>query len=52
MSHGHADDLLRGHEKGERSTKIVIAITKVAGEIISGVLFGTIALLAKRSVRI
>lgn len=48
IEHVHADNLLKGHEKGERSTKIVIAITAtmMVGEIVSGILFGSMALLA------
>lgn len=47
-THSHADELLKGHEHGERSTKIVIAITAtmMVGEIVSGILFGSMALLA------
>ena len=46
--HSQANDLLKGHERGERSTKIVIAITAImmVGEIVSGILFGSMALLA------
>lgn len=47
-AHGDNHEMLKGHERGERSTKIVVAITAImmVGEIVSGVLFGSMALLA------
>ena len=47
-AHHHSDDLLKGHEQGERSTRIVVGITALmmVGEIVCGVLFGSMALLA------
>ncbi len=47
-AHGDNHEMLVGHQRGERSTKIVIAITAImmVGEIASGVLFGSMALLA------
>ncbi len=47
-AHGDNHEMLIGHKRGERSTKIVIAITAImmVGEIASGILFGSMALLA------
>ncbi len=47
-AHGENHEMLVGHQRGERSTKIVIAITAImmVGEIASGILFGSMALLA------
>ncbi len=47
-AHGDNHEMLIGHKRGERSTKIVIAITAImmVGEIVSGILFGSMALLA------
>jgi len=47
-AHRHNLDLLKGYEHGERSTLIVLCITALmmVGEIVCGILFGSMALLA------
>ncbi len=47
-AHIHHQNILEGHERNERATKIVVAITAImmVGEIVAGLLFGSMALLA------